>query len=90
MMPNIEVFASSFFIGRSGGQSTIHDPEGLNNLSYRSHVRMRGDIDKPYGICDNCYTHDENVYDLDHCGHFHDQPSDFDPPRYYEAAHNTA
>jgi hypothetical protein len=51
---------------------------------------MRGDIDKPYGICDNCYTHDENVYDLDHCGHFHDQPSDFDPPRYYEAAHNTA
>ena len=73
-----------------------HKPEELETLPYGFAVRVIHNIDKPYGLCDECLKHDHYYNEdseaqpiNDHCEHFFDQPTDFDPERYREKPHAT-
>jgi hypothetical protein len=66
-----------------------HQPDGLEYLPYGFGVHVKRAIDKPYGMCDECYARDGTANDTDHCEHSDDQPTDFDPRRYSETAHRT-
>jgi hypothetical protein len=61
-----------------------HKPEGLDDLPYWFGVRVQKRIDKPYGLCDQCYAQDDNHTSADHCEHFFDEPTDHAPERYRE------
>ncbi|KAG9525854.1 hypothetical protein KCU93_g5794, partial [Aureobasidium melanogenum] len=73
-------------------QVLYHNPEGLDPLPYGFAVRVKHNIDKPYGLCDDCYHHQLSTDDhiiADHCEHFFDEPADHDPERYREAVRAT-
>ncbi|KAH0366309.1 hypothetical protein KCU65_g5518, partial [Aureobasidium melanogenum] len=73
-------------------QVLYHDPEGLEILPYGFAVRVKNHLDKPYGLCNDCYYQHQSTDDhiiADHCEHFFDEPADHDPERYREAAHAT-
>lgn len=62
-----------------------HKPEGLDPLPYGFAVRVKKQLDKPYGLCDKCYDLcDTSDQIQDNCDHFFEEPSDFDPRRYIE------
>jgi len=61
-----------------------HDAERLEGLPYGFGVRVKSSLDRPYGLCDECFKQDGKHDTSEWCDHFHYQPSDFDPRRYHE------
>jgi hypothetical protein len=66
-----------------------HEPEGLDDLPFGFGVRVQRKVVKPYGLCDQCYAHDDNYNSTEHCEHFLQEPSDYDSRRYHEATNAT-
>jgi hypothetical protein len=66
-----------------------HEPEGLESVPYGFGVRVKSNLDKVYGICDDCYDYNNISDDPGQCEHFFDQPSDFDPQRSRETLNAT-
>ncbi|KAG9591150.1 hypothetical protein KCU77_g8634, partial [Aureobasidium melanogenum] len=72
-------------------QVLYHNPEALDPLPYGFAIRVKHNLDKPYGLCDDCYHYqltDDHII-ADHCEHFFDEPADHDLERYREAARAT-
>ncbi|KEQ70286.1 hypothetical protein M436DRAFT_84874 [Aureobasidium namibiae CBS 147.97] len=61
-----------------------HEVERLEGLPYGFGVRVKSNLDKPYGLCDECFSQDESHDTSEYCDHFFDQSSDFDPRHYHE------
>jgi len=65
-----------------------HEAERLEGAPYGFGVRVKGNLDKSYDLCDECCNEDGDPHD--YCSHFWDQLSDYDPRRYHETTNGTA
>jgi hypothetical protein len=59
------------------------DPSLLEGLPMEFVTAVEDVLEKPYGLCDTCYDR-LSEQNLDHCDHFFEQATDFDPVRYLE------
>jgi hypothetical protein len=93
MMDNIPKFLPIHTLLATADARVLYlDPEGLlESLPYGFGVRVQKILDKPYSICEACYSDpaNDNPDTLDHYDHFFDEPTDFDPRKYLEGAKTT-